>query len=116
VTIPYYPLANDTLARIVRLQLGRIQKRIAEQHGIDFGYGEDAVQLVIKRCTEVESGGRMIDAILTHTVLPTVSREFLSCLADGRRLASIRLETAGDDFAYRYGYAEDAAATATETA
>ncbi|HVH32723.1 MAG TPA: AAA family ATPase, partial [Tahibacter sp.] len=115
VTIPYYPLANDTLARIVRLQLGRIQKRIAEQHGIDFGYGEDAVQLVIKRCTEVESGGRMIDAILTHTVLPTVSREFLSCLADGRKLASIRLETAGDDFAYRYGYAEDAAATATET-
>ncbi|WP_257389092.1 type VI secretion system ATPase TssH [Tahibacter caeni] len=116
VTIPYYPLANDTLARIVRLQLGRIQKRIAEQHGIEFGYGEDAVQLVIKRCTEVESGGRMIDAILTHTVLPTVSREFLSCLADGRKLASIRLETAGDDFAYRYGYAEDAAATAAETA
>jgi len=116
VTIPYYPLANDTLARIVRLQLGRIQKRIAEQHGIDFGYGDDAVQLVIKRCTEVESGGRMIDAILTHTVLPTVSREFLSCLADGRKLASIRLETAGDDFAYRYGYAEDAVAAAPATA
>jgi type VI secretion system protein VasG len=115
VSIPYYPLTNDTLARIVRLQLGRIQKRIAEQHGIDFGYGDDAVQLVIKRCTEVESGGRMIDAILTHTVLPTVSREFLSCLADGRKLASIRLETAGDDFAYRYGYAEDAAATEIET-
>ncbi|MBL8301128.1 MAG: type VI secretion system ATPase TssH [Rhodanobacteraceae bacterium] len=113
VTIPYYPLSNDTLARIVKLQLGRIQKRIAEQHGIDFSYGDDAVQLVIKRCTEVESGGRMIDAILTHTVLPTVSREFLSCLAAGRKLATIRLEVTADDFAYRYGYADEATATAS---
>jgi type VI secretion system protein VasG len=108
VTIPYYPLSNETLALIVRLQLGRIQKRIAEQHAIDFSYGDDAVQLVIKRCTEVESGGRMIDAILTHTVLPTVSREFLTCLAEGRKLSHIRLEVANDDFAYRYGHAADA--------
>ncbi|TDR47876.1 type VI secretion system protein VasG [Tahibacter aquaticus] len=102
VTIPYYPLSNDTLARIVKLQLGRIQKRIAEQHGIDFAYSDDAVQLVIKRCTEVESGGRMIDAILTHTVLPTVSREFLSRLAEGKPLHTIRLSVAADDFHYTY--------------
>jgi type VI secretion system protein VasG len=116
VTIPYYPLSNDTLARIVKLQLGRIQKRIAEQHGIEFSYGDDAVQLVIKRCTEVESGGRMIDAILTHTVLPTVSREFLSSLAAGRKLATIRLEVAADDFAYRYDYVEDTTEPAAATA
>lgn len=116
VTIPYFPLSNDTLARIVKLQLGRIQKRIAEQHGIEFSYGDDAVQLVIKRCTEVESGGRMIDAILTHTVLPTVSREFLSSLAAGRKLATIRLEVAADDFAYRYGYVEDTTEPAAATA
>ena len=102
VTIPYYPLSNDTLARIVKLQLGRIQKRIAEQHAIDFAYSDDAVQLVIKRCTEVESGGRMIDAILTHTVLPTVSREFLSRLAEGKPLHTIRLSVAADDFHYTY--------------
>ena len=102
VTIPYYPLSNDTLARIVKLQLGRIQKRIAEQHGIEFSYGDDAVQLVIKRCTEVESGGRMIDAILTHTVLPTVSREFLGRLAEGRPLQQIHLGVANDDFHYRF--------------
>ncbi|WP_313916586.1 type VI secretion system ATPase TssH [Tahibacter sp.] len=116
VTIPYYPLSNDTLALIVRLQLGRIQKRIAEQHGIDFSYGDDAVQLVIKRCTEVESGGRMIDAILTHTVLPTVSREFLTCLAEGRKLSHIRLEVTNDDFAYRYGHVADADEPAAGTA
>lgn len=102
VVIPYYPLSNDTLSRIVRLQLGRIQKRIAEQHGIEFEYGDDAVQLVIKRCTEVESGGRMIDAILTHTVLPTVSREFLGRLAEGRPLQKIHLGVANDDFHYSF--------------
>jgi type VI secretion system protein VasG len=102
VVIPYYPLSNDTLVRIVKLQLGRIRDRIAEQHGIEFSYDDAAIQLVIKRCTEVESGGRMIDAILTHTVLPTVSREFLGRLAEGRVLQKIHLGVANDDFNYRF--------------
>jgi type VI secretion system protein VasG len=78
VAIPYYPLSPDMLGRIVRLQLERIKKRIEARYRIPFEYGEDVVKLVVSRCNESASGGRMIDAILTNTMLPDISREFLS--------------------------------------
>ena len=68
--IPYYPLSDEMLANITRLQLGRIVKRVSDHHKIPFTYDDEAVKLIVSRCTEVESGGRMIDAILTNTVLP----------------------------------------------
>ncbi len=106
VVIPYYPLANDSLALIVKLQLDRIRQRIVEQHAIDFDYDSTAVDLVIRRCTELDSGARMIDAILTHTVLPHISREFLSCLASDRPLRGIRLSATDSDFAYHFDTGE----------
>src|SRR5262249_16466476 len=68
VVIPYYPLSDEMLANIVRLQLTRIQKRIDANHKVRFDYDDSAVKQIIARCTEVESGGRMIDSILTNTV------------------------------------------------
>jgi type VI secretion system protein VasG len=102
VVIPYYPLGDAMLASIVRLQLGRIAKRVQEHHRIPFSYADDAVRLIVSRCTEVESGGRMIDAILTNTVLPAVSREFLTRTMDGVALNGVRLDVADGDFAYRF--------------
>ncbi len=102
VVIPYYPLANDSLALIVKLQLDRIRQRIVEQHGIGFDYEPAAIELVIRRCTELDSGARMIDSILTHTVLPHISREFLSRLAAGRPLRGILLTAADSDFTYQF--------------
>ncbi len=102
VTIPYYPLSDDMLGRIVRLQLARIRKRVAENHRIPFEYGDDAVQLIVKRCNNAESGGRIIDAILTNTVLPQVSIELLSRTAEGRPLQGVRLGVADDEFSYAY--------------
>jgi len=61
------------LANIVKLQLARIRKRVDANHKIAFDYDDEAIKLVIARCTEVESGGRMIDAILTNTMLPELS-------------------------------------------
>ena len=92
VVIPYYPLSDEMLGNIVRLQLGRIAKRVAEHHKIPFTYDDEAVKLIVSRCTEVESGGRMIDAILTNTVLPDISREFLDRTMEGRPLNGLRLE------------------------
>jgi type VI secretion system protein VasG len=102
VVIPYYPLSEAMLANIVRLQLGRIAKRVNEHHRIPFGYDEDAVKLIVSRCTEVESGGRMIDAILTNTVLPAISREFLTRTMAGGVLNGVRLAVADGDFSYQF--------------
>jgi type VI secretion system protein VasG len=102
VVIPYYPLSEAMLANIVRLQLGRIAKRVNEHHRIPFTYEDDAVKLIVSRCTEVESGGRMIDAILTNTVLPAISREFLSRTMAGAALNGVRLAVANGDFSYQF--------------
>jgi type VI secretion system protein VasG len=102
VVIPYYPLSDEMLASIVRLQLGRIARRVTEHHRIPFTYEDEAVQLIVSRCTELESGGRMIDAILTNTVLPAISREFLTRTMEGSTLNGVRLAVAGGDFEYRF--------------
>ena len=102
VTIPYYPLGDAMLATIVRLQLGRIARRVTEHHRIPFTYDDEAVKLIVSRCTEVESGGRMIDAILTNTVLPAISREFLTRTMAGQDLAGVRLAVTNNDFAYHF--------------
>ena len=102
VVIPYFPLSDAMLSNIVRLQLKRIAKRVVEHHKIPFTYDDDAVKLIVGRCTEVESGGRMIDAILTNTVLPAISREFLTRTMAGTALNGVRLAVADGDFAYRF--------------
>lgn len=93
VVIPYYPLNQETLADIVRLQLARIQARTLEQHQLQFTYAPEAVALIIQRCTELDSGGRMIDAILTHHLLPVISRELLSRLSTGDAFTAVHLHT-----------------------
>ena len=102
VVIPYFPLSDEMLANITRLQLRRIAKRIEEHHRIPFTYDDEAVKLLVSRCTEVESGGRMIDAILTNTVLPAISREFLTRTMAGSTLAGVRLAVRDGDFEYRF--------------
>src|SRR6185436_18088889 len=84
VVIPYYPLSDEMLGNIVQLQLGRVAARVRERYGVPFEYSPSVVDLVTDRCTEVESGGRMIDAVLTNTLLPEVSRELLLRTLDGR--------------------------------
>ena len=102
VTIPYYPLSDEMLGQIVRLQLNRIKKRVAENHKIPFEYGDDVVKLVVKRCNNAESGGRIIDAILTNTVLPRISIEYLTRTSEGNELKVVRLGVDQDDFTYAF--------------
>lgn len=102
VTIPYYPLSDDMLGRIVKLQLGRIKKRVEERYKIPFSYSDELVQLVVSRCTESESGGRMIDAILTNTMLPDISREFLTRLMEGKPIGAVDVQVKDGDFDYQF--------------
>jgi type VI secretion system protein VasG len=102
VTIPYYPLSDEMLGKIVKLQLNRIKKRVEARYKIPFEYSDDVVKLVVSRCTESESGGRMIDAILTNTMLPDISREFLTRMMEGTPIERVRVTVA--DAAFAYGF------------
>jgi type VI secretion system protein VasG len=102
VVVPYYPLPDEILSNIVRLQLDRIARRIAEQHKVPFTYDDAVVKLVVSRCTEVESGGRMIDPILTNTILPRISEEYLTRMVQGRPLSVITLGVANGDFSFAF--------------
>jgi len=102
VTIPYYPLSDEMIGAIVRLQLGRVAKRVKDAHGVPFEYDDAVVKLIVSRCTELESGGRMIDAILTNTLLPRISHEILSRLGEGRPVARVAVSAEGEEFAYKF--------------
>ncbi len=96
VIIPYYPIRDDAMKLIIRLKLGRIQRRLQEAHKIGLEYDEALVEEVARRCTEVESGARNVDNILTNTLLPEVSRQILGRMAEGQKLESIRVGVAED--------------------
>ncbi|OJA32857.1 type VI secretion system ATPase TssH [Burkholderia ubonensis] len=100
--VPYYPLTDALLARIVALQLRRIERRISAHHGIRLHCADPATTLIVERCRTIESGGRMVDAILTHTVLPRISQAILRATLDGRALAAIEVSAADGQFVYRF--------------
>jgi type VI secretion system protein VasG len=102
VVIPYYPLSDGMLKSIIRLQLSRIQQRIRDGRDITLNYEDAVVDLIASRCTELESGGRMVDAILTHTLLPEISRELLNRLMEGTHPQKIQVTVNEGDFAYDY--------------
>jgi type VI secretion system protein VasG len=105
IVLPYYPLSPAMLAGIVRLQLGRIKKRIAENHGIEMTFGDDVVDLIVSRCNEVASGGRVIDAILTNTMLPELSVSLLEKQMSGEEVTTIAVGVADGGFSYDFGAA-----------
>ncbi len=84
------------------MQLKRIGKRISENHRIPFTYDDDVVSLIASRCTEVESGARVVDTILTDTVLPRISQEFLTRVMEGKPLDKVTLKRDNHDFAYGF--------------
>jgi type VI secretion system protein VasG len=102
VVIPYYPLNDEMIGAIARLQLGRIKKRIAESHKVPFTYDEEVIKLIASRCTELESGGRMIDAILTNTVLPKISEEFLIRMVEGKPIERVHVTVQDGEFGYGF--------------
>jgi type VI secretion system protein VasG len=99
--VPYYPVSDEAMRRIIRLQLERVGKRLSENHGASFSYDEAVVNEIANRCEEVESGARNIDHILTRTLLPEMSNEFLSCMADGKSVSRVHVGVNGDgQFSY----------------
>ncbi|WP_325918724.1 type VI secretion system ATPase TssH [Pseudomonas frederiksbergensis] len=102
VTIPYYPLSDEMLKAITRLQLNRIKKRVESTHKVAFDYDDAVIDLIVSRCTETESGGRMIDTILTNSLLPDMSREFLTRMLEGKALAGVRISAVDNELKYDF--------------
>ena len=91
VTVPYYPISDDILRLIIKLQLGKIRQRIADNHGAAFTYDDAVIETVAKRCTDVDSGARNVYNILTGTMLPDMSGEVLSRMASGDGISKVNV-------------------------
>jgi type VI secretion system protein VasG len=102
VTIPYLPLSVDMLAGIVGLQLDRIGRRLRDNHDVAFAYDDAVVDHIVSRCNDPDSGGRMIDNIITNTMLPDLSRELLSRSLAKKAVSQARVSIASDHFAYAW--------------
>ncbi len=101
VIIPYFPVRDDVLKTIIKLKLGKIQRRIKENHKIELTYDDSLIEEVAKRCTEVESGARNVDNILTNTLLPEVSKQILGKMVEGEKPNAIQVSV-GPDGAFVY--------------
>jgi type VI secretion system protein VasG len=101
VVVPYYPIADDVMREIIKLQLGRIGRRLQENHGATFTYDDTVISEVANRCKEVESGARNVDHILTRSLLPDMSNEFLSRMANAEAVSKVHVSV-GEDGKFQY--------------
>ena len=97
VTVPYYPISDEILRLIIKLQLGKIKNRIADNHGAQFSYDDAVIETVAKRCTDVDSGARNVYNILTGTMLPDMSGEVLSRMATGEGIKKVHVGVDGNE-------------------
>ncbi|OHV60427.1 ClpV1 family T6SS ATPase [Mesorhizobium sp. LCM 4577] len=102
VTIPYYPLSDAMIEAIARHQFGKIAKRLKATNDAELVIGDGVMDLVKARCTEIESGGRMIDAILTNTLLPELSRGVLNRSLEGKKMAKVTVGASPEGFTYSF--------------
>jgi len=98
--IPYYPITDDNLRFITRLKLDKVVKRMRENRNTTLTYGDDVVESIARRCTEVDSGARNIDHILSHTLMPELSRELLTRMAAGDPISEVAVSVDGDGFSF----------------
>jgi type VI secretion system protein VasG len=102
--VPYFPLSDSVIRQIIELQLGRIKRRVVDNYKAEFSYSPELVENIAKRCTEVESGARNIEHILSRGLLPELSARFLERMADGQPISSVSVSIdAAGAFEYRLG-------------
>src|SRR5204862_7621046 len=101
VIIPFFPVRDEALKKIIVLKLAKIQRRLQENHRVALTWDQALVDEVARRCTEVESGARNVDNILTNTLLPEVSKQILGKMAEGEKPSSIQVSI-GDNGSFIY--------------
>ncbi|MDR7016437.1 type VI secretion system ATPase TssH [Acinetobacter sp. 3657] len=99
--VPYFPLHDELLVRIIKHKLGKIVSRIEKQYATKVQYSEELVELLLNRCTEVDSGARNVDNILNSTVLPSLATEILVALAEHKLPKLIVIDVKDEDISYQ---------------
>ncbi len=103
VLVPYYPLGDEQVRRIVDLKLSHLAQRFADHHHSAFTWDAAVSERITARCTEVDSGARNIDFILTQTVLPQLSTGVLERVCEQRPFDAVHMRVGGDgqfDYAF----------------
>ena len=100
VTIPYYPLNEDVLGMITRLKLGSIVKRLKKNQNATMTFSDAVIDHIVAQCQDPDSGGRMIDNIITNSILPDLSRAILHRAVEGEELTSVEVDVADEAFTY----------------
>lgn len=98
--VPYFPLHDDLLVRIIHHKIGKITARLEKQYQTRVEYTDDLVELLLSRCTEVDSGARNVDNILNSSVLPALATEILMALAEQRIPKLIKIDAKDDEIEY----------------
>lgn len=99
--VPYFPITDKNLRLIVKLKLNKISRRMMENRNVVFSFGDEIVESVASRCTEVESGARNIDHILTNNLLPEMSKEILSRMASGEQIKEVNVSLSDAGFVFK---------------
>lgn len=100
--VPYYPISDEMMRSIIKLQLSRVGQRVKEGHKIPFEYDQAVEDLIVSRVTEIDSGARAIDAIITRQMLPSIGRELLTRLMEGREPKRVHVGAANSEFVYSF--------------
>ena len=98
--VPFFPITDKNMRLIVKLKLDRIAKRMLENRNVTFKYDEELIESIGSRCTEVDSGARNVDHILTNTLLPEMSKELLSRMATGEQIKEVKVSLGGEGFVF----------------
>jgi len=102
VTIPYLPLSAEVLGGISRLKLGSVARRMRDSHGARLGWDDAVINHIVAQCRDPDSGGRMIDNIITNSILPELSRQVLSRMVSGQAMSDVTIRIDGGGFAYDF--------------
>jgi len=100
--VPYYPISQEMLQSIIKLNLSRLEKRVRANHRVPFTYEATVPELISRRCTELERGARMVDALITNSLLPEIGREFLTRLMNGSAISRVHVTADKDNFGFAF--------------
>jgi type VI secretion system protein VasG len=102
VVVPFYPISREMLKAIIKLNLTKVEKRILENHKVPFTFDESVPELIATRCTELERGARMVEALITNQMLPIIGQEMLERMVDSRAITRVHIGAKDGEFTYAY--------------